>query len=680
MRTHKHGAPFVCLMALLIVLASSGEPAEAGRFDSKTAQANTPSSLASNQHGVIARVYYAGQAELAELAAQLDVWEVHPEEGYLLALLSPDEEQELLQAGYRVVVDETRTAELNAAHPALPGQTSGIPGFPCYRTVTETYASAQAIALAHPDLAHWTSIGPSWEKANLPAPAGFDLMLLQLTNSAVPGPKPRLFIMASMHAREYAPAELLTRFGEYLVDHFGSDPDVTWLLDYREIDLLLQANPDGRIQAEKGEYWRKNTDRNYCSATPSNWGADLNRNYPFQWGLPNDLGSSSNPCDETYRGPQAASEPETRDVINFLRSQFPDLRPDDLTSPAPADTSGLFIDLHSYGNLLLWPWGWTNAPAPNAPEIQTLGRKMAFLNALYPEQSDSLYPTDGTTDDYAYGELGLAAYTFEIGTAFFQDCPTFENTILPQDLPSLIYAAKAAARPYQEPGGSDMASITVTPTLAMNGSTIQIQAIADDTRSSTANGSETIRDILGAEYFIDTPPWITTALPVSHPLFALDGSYDQATEAVGASLDTTGLSQGRHTLFLRSQDSRGQWGLTSAAFIYIGNSCTAITGIHIGAGPTPKVASEPAGFSVGFQPYWSTEPYTYTVDFGDGSASSPIPSTTREQTITHTYGLPGIYPLQVRAWNCNLAAGQGITSTLEIQVFQRQYLYLPIIQ
>ena len=553
---------------LLLLLAWSGKPAEAGWLASETPSSHTPPSQTLYPNGIVARVYYLDRNDLTKLAAHLDVWEVHPEQSYLVALLTQAEQQELAQAGYQVVVDEPRTSKLYAPHPASPGQTSGIPGFSCYRTVTETYASAQAIALAHPDLATWTSIGPSWEKANLTAPAGFDLNVLRLTNSAVPGPKPKLFVMASIHAREYAPAELLTRFGEYLVNHYGSDPEVTWLLDYREVHLLLEANPDGRIQAETGLLWRKNTDQNYCYPATLGEGADLNRNYPFQWG---GFGSSGAPCDETYRGPNPASEPETQDVISYLTAQFPDQRPDDLTSTVPAKAAGLFIDLHSYGNLVLWPWGWTDAPAPNAAALQTLGRKLAFINMMYPEQSDYLYPTDGTTDDYAYGALGLAAYTFEIGTDFFQDCPTFENTILPEDLPSLVYAAKAAGKPYLEPAGPDVVALSASPAFVLPGEPAHLAATIDENRYSTVNSLQPLQNIAGAEYYLDTPPWITATVPISHSLSALDGAFDQVTEPVTATVDTSTLSLGRHILFVRGLDTAGNWGVVSAAFLDVVN-------------------------------------------------------------------------------------------------------------
>ena len=98
---------------------------------------------------------------------------------------------------------------------------------------------------------------------------------------------------------------------------------------------------------------------------------------------------------------------------------------------------------------MLWPWGFTNNVPPNDTALQTLGRKFAYFNGYTPEQSIDLYPTDGTTDDFAYGDLGLAAFTFEMGTDFFQDCSTFENTIVPANMPALPYAAKSARLPYR---------------------------------------------------------------------------------------------------------------------------------------------------------------------------------------------------------------------------------------
>ena len=515
----------------------------------------------------IMRIYYNDQAHLNAIAGELDIWEVNKKEMYAVAMVQPGRYTRLESLGYRLEIDAELTAQASRPLQALPGQINGIPGFPCYRTVEETFQTAADIASNYPQLAEWIDAGDSWEKVTPGGNPGYDMMVLKLTNSSIPGPKPKLFIMTAVHAREYTTAELGTRFAEYLVENYAIDPDVTWLLDYTEIHLMLQANPDGRKHAEGGVSWRKNTNENYCSPTSNYRGADLNRNFEFQWGCCG--GSSGSECDITYRGPSAASEPETQAIQNYVRSILPDQRTDDLNAPAPDDATGIFIDIHSYSELVLWPWGFTATNAPNRNALQTLGRKFAYFNNYRPEQAMSLYVTDGTTDDFAYGELGLAAYTFELGTSFFQSCSVFENTILPDNLPALIYAAKTSRTPYMTPAGPDALSLTVVPGGVAPGDSAQLIATINDTRFNNSNGTEPTQNIAAAEYYIDIPAWITTTTPISYPMTAADGNFNSTVEAVEAAVDTIGLSAGRHTVFVRGQDAAGNWGPFSAAFIYI---------------------------------------------------------------------------------------------------------------
>ncbi|MCB8942278.1 MAG: PKD domain-containing protein [Ardenticatenaceae bacterium] len=512
---------------------------------------------------VVVRAYFSDKQMVADLAAWKEPWQVDYVKNFVVVEVTAVEYQQLLNMGFTVEIDEALTAALNT--PRLPdlAQGGGIPGYACYRTVEETFLTAEQIAQQHPNLATWIDIGDSWEKVN--ALGGYDIMVLRLTNSAIPGPKPKLFIMSAIHAREYTTAELNTRFAEYLINNYGSNADATWLLDYNEIHLLLQANPDGRKQAETGLLWRKNTNQNYCSPTSNSRGADLNRNFQFEWGCCG--GSSGSQCSTTYRGASPASEPEVQTVQNYVFSQFPDLRDPPITAPAPITTTGIFLDVHSSGGLVLWPWGFTNQVTGNDTSLVTLGRKFAYFNDYEPQQSIELYPTDGTTVDFAYGELGLPAYTFELGTQFFEACGIFENTILPDNMQALIYAAKATRAPYLEPAGPEALNLAlaVNP-VAVNGVTT-VTVTIDDTRFNNSNGTEPTQNVAAAEFYIDTPPWVTTT--VSGTMTAVDGNFDSPVEAAQATLDTTGLSQGRHTIFVRGQDANGRWGVLSATFLYI---------------------------------------------------------------------------------------------------------------
>ena len=518
----------------------------------------------------VVQVSYDGRAELEAILAINNPWHVDPLRQLVVLEADAEQLQHLQRLGVPVVVDQELSAQLNQLNQRLPNQTSGIPGdYYCYRTVEETLDTIQQLAASYPNLASWIDMGDSWEKTEPDGEAGYDLVVLHLTNSAVTDPKPALFVMSSVHAREYTPAELNTRFAEYLLDNYDQDADVTWLLDYTDIYLLLQANPDGRKKAETGLYWRKNTNNNYCSDSNSR-GADLNRNFSFQWyGCGNEMCSSSDPCEIDFRGPEAASEPETQSIEAFLRTIFPDQRPDLITAAAPLTTTGVFVDLHSYGSQVLWPWGFTYTEAPNGDALQTLGRKMAYWNEYDPFQASSLYPTDGATDDFAYGELGIAAFTWELGTAFFQDCSTFEQTILPDNLAALLYTAKASHAPYLLPAGPEVSDITLSVTSVPAGDAVHLEAVVDDTHYQTSSGVEPVQTIAAAELTLDSPPWITTTVPLTIALEPADGVFDSTVESVVGTIDTGSLTPGRHTVFVRGRDAAGNWGAVSAAFLTV---------------------------------------------------------------------------------------------------------------
>ncbi|MFQ5485499.1 MAG: hypothetical protein ACE5DO_09260 [Desulfobacterales bacterium] len=230
------------------------------------------------------------------------------------------------------------------------------------------------------------------------------------------------------------------------------------------------------------------------------------------------------------------------------------------------------MDIHSSGRLILWPWGFTSDLAPNATQLQTLGRKLAFLNGHTPKQLYGLYPTDGTTISFAYGEMGLAAFIYELGTEFFESCEYFENTIVRDNIPSLIYAIKAARLPYMAPAGPEAVDITLNfgSTLPgiTSGAPVTLSARVDDGLFYANNGNEPVQTIVAAEYYIDVPPWDNPDL--ASAMRPSDGAFNSTAENVEATIDTTGLSRGQHIIFVRGRDADGNWGVFSAIFLYKG--------------------------------------------------------------------------------------------------------------
>jgi len=504
--------------------------------------------------GHIVKIPFASTGALADLAAQLDVWEVHrdphsSDSGYIVAYISATDATRLTASGI--------TFEVSPLDAALP---ETIPGFPCYRTVDEIYAQLNQWAQTYPDLTQLLTIGQSYE--------GRPLQVMRLTNengATGMSPKPIFFLMANIHGRELITPETALAFMQFLLENYGLDPDVTWLLDEHIIYVLTSANPDGHIRNEAGQpwaYWRKNT-HPYGSCPPDSYGVDLNRNSSFHWGGP---GASSNSCSDIYRGPFAISESETMKLQSFLADIFPDQRGPNDADPAPDDATGVFITLHSYSNLVLWPWGDTYTPAPNAAQLQMLGRRLASFNDYTPQQASGLYLTSGTTDDWVYGELGVAAYTFEIGSysdGFYPSCSRY-NALIQPNIAALLYAAKVARTPYITAFGPHTQNVVVTPTHALIGQPITVQATLDD--GDSVNAGQTI---VTAEAYLGMPPW-DGGLPTS--LFPVDGAFDESREAVQGQVTTAGLPRGRHLVYVRGQDADGLWGPVSAAFVELWDS------------------------------------------------------------------------------------------------------------
>lgn len=515
-----------------------------------------------SQTNLIVRLYYGDRSKLNQLVSQYDVFEFADHNaGYVAARLSPDEYDALVQSGYRLEVDAEQTALANRPLIKTADQAAGIPSFTCYRTVEETYATLAQIAADHPGLATLLDIGDSWEKTTPGGAAGYDLLMLILSNKSLPGPKPRLLVVAEYHAREYTTAETALRFAEELVSTYGVNPDVTWLLDYYEVHILPMANPDGRKWAEQGQLWRKNTDNNDGCTTFPSYGTDLNRNCSFKWGL---AGSSGSACNETYRGPSPFSEPENQAVRDYVLSLFPDQRGPNDTDAAPANTTGLIINLHSYSPLIIYPWGWTTAITPNSSALRTLGGRFSYFNRYTVQQAIDLYVVSGEFDDWVYGELGVPVYTIEMGTAFFQSCTTYENTIYPSNRPALYYAAKACRQPYLDPAGPDVLQPIVTPATNVFGALLTLNAVAASSRSFGYAPLPAAANITAARYTVDNPSWVSGV--VAHAMTALDGSFNSTNEAVTATIDTTGWAPGRHTLFVEARTGTTNWGVPTAVF------------------------------------------------------------------------------------------------------------------
>lgn len=177
------------------------------------------------------------------------------------------------------------------------------------------------------------TVGKSYE--------GRTIKTITITNGDGRANKNVIFIDGGFHAREWISPAAALYVIEQLVENFKENAEL--LLDYNFM-ILPVVNPDGYEYTQTNSttrFWRK-TRQPYKSNEKICYGADPNRNFDFHW---NEKGSSSDPCSEIFAGSHGFSEPETIIVRDLIHS--------------PKRHGIMYLTLHSYGNYLLYPWGWT---------------------------------------------------------------------------------------------------------------------------------------------------------------------------------------------------------------------------------------------------------------------------------------------------------------------------------
>jgi len=260
-----------------------------------------------------------------------------------------------------------------------------------YHTYAEIDHELHELANVNLQITLLSSIGKSVE--------GRELWAIKISdNAGQDEPESTVVFLGGHHAREWIAVDVPFLLAKQLVTQYGSDTTITRLVNQAEIWIVPMVNPDGhQYSVTTQRLWRKNR-RNNGDGT---LGVDLNRNYSYQWGGP---GSSGDTFSDIYRGPAPFSEPETQAVRDFLRQHRP----------------ASLISYHSFSQLILYPWGYTDNPAADEAVMQNLAVAMAdrirvVHNVRYtPEQSSDLYLASGDTTDWLYGVFGAPCFTIEL--------------------------------------------------------------------------------------------------------------------------------------------------------------------------------------------------------------------------------------------------------------------------
>merc|ERR1712241_383588 len=207
------------------------------------------------------------------------------------------------------------------------------------------------------------------------------------------GNKPAAWIDGGIHAREWISPAAVTWMLKELVENDADHPDLTENADWY---FVASANPDGYAYSrDHSRMWRK-TRSNHGSILACK-GVDANRNWGYHW---NEGGSSNDKCSDTYHGPEAWSEIENVNIRDYIAAR--------------KDKIVFYNSIHSYSQLILLPWGFTNTLPDDYEEMLELALKGSdALTAVHGKTYETgcipcmLYITSGSSADWAHGEAGI---------------------------------------------------------------------------------------------------------------------------------------------------------------------------------------------------------------------------------------------------------------------------------
>ncbi|NXX97905.1 CBPA1 Carboxypeptidase, partial [Centropus bengalensis] len=263
--------------------------------------------------------------------------------------------------------------------------------FASYHTIDEIYDWMDTLVDDHPSLVSKIQIGQSYE--NRP------LYVLKFSTGG--SNRPAIWLDTGIHSREWITQATGIWTANKIAKEYSHDPSITAILDSMDIFFEIVTNPDGfAFTHSSNRMWRKTRSINAGSICV---GVDPNRNWDAGFG---GSGASANPCSETYHGPYAHSEREVKAIVDFILGH---------------GNVKSVISIHSYSQMLLYPYGYKTAPAPDHQELNELAKKaVSDLAAVYGTKYtygsivDTIYKADGTTVDWAYDNGVKYSFTFEL--------------------------------------------------------------------------------------------------------------------------------------------------------------------------------------------------------------------------------------------------------------------------
>jgi len=262
-----------------------------------------------------------------------------------------------------------------------------------YNRLAGIEGEMQRLVIAYPNLAKMVKdIGRSYE--------GRTISALKISSNPGAGKKV-FFINCGIHAREWVTPATCMIIIEQMLSKYGKDPSVTDIVDKMDWVIMPVFNVDGyEYTHTKNRMWRKTRSPNPGSRCE---GTDPNRNWNAFWG---GVGTSSDPCRDTYHGSRPFSEIEVFHVARYLYKNRHNLVG--------------YMDVHAYSQLWMTPWGYTQTYPKDYAEMKRVSDKAVnALRELYGTtyrvgpSSIIIYKNSGGTKDWVYKTLGTK-YTFAL--------------------------------------------------------------------------------------------------------------------------------------------------------------------------------------------------------------------------------------------------------------------------
>ncbi|XP_038218733.1 carboxypeptidase B-like [Zerene cesonia] len=251
--------------------------------------------------------------------------------------------------------------------------------------------------------------------------------------------KPIIFIDGGFHGREWLSIPPVTYAIHKLVEDI-TEPD---LLDKFDWILMPMVNPDGYHHSyTMNAAWHKNRSNDNTPLSPVCIGVDIDRNFDFFW---NTVGTSNEPCSFVYPGNRTFSEVEARMLRNVFHQHLNRLK--------------MYISIHTFGSMILYPWGHDGSLSNQALGLHAVGVAMAdamnkYATGMFPlgysvgnEALTRGFRASGMATDYAH-KIGVPL-TFKIELhgfygGFFMD-PAYIDPVVRETWEGIVAGARRAA-------------------------------------------------------------------------------------------------------------------------------------------------------------------------------------------------------------------------------------------